>query len=319
MTAVVPAFLAGLGWGNGVCTPLAQDGSARRYDRVALPGRTAVLMQAPPEDRHSFDQFLKMADWLREQGFSVPEIFGAEPATGLMLLEDFGDTQMAGLATGSQAHRFFAAVTDMLVALAGRSAPDWMQALGPAALARQSALALEECPGERALDPAAWVAQLQEVLSARLGPADTVALRDLHGENVMWLPDRDGVKRVGLLDFQDAVRAPLGYDLISLLDDPRRVVPEALGRAMTDRFTAAMGLPQGQLDPALTLLSLARNIRILGIFRRLARVRSTPSYLRFLPRTAELIARAAARPEARPLRPEITAILAAHDLQGALS
>ena len=53
-------------------------------------------------------------------------------------------------------------------------------------------------------------------------------LRDFHSPNLLWLPDREGIARVGLLDFQDAVIGPTAYDVASLLQDARVDVPEAM-------------------------------------------------------------------------------------------
>src|SRR5262249_45057488 len=84
----------------------------------------------------------------------------------------------------------------------------------------------------RAEYEAAW----RQVLPWRKGVPETLALRDFFPENIMWLPGREGVRRCGLLDFQDASRAPAVYDLVSLLEDARRDVPEKLRAAMTDRY-----------------------------------------------------------------------------------
>ncbi len=100
-----------------------------------------------------------------------------------------------------------------------------------------------------------------------------------------WLPARHGLGRVGLLDFQDAVAAPLAYDLVSLLQDVRRDVPEDLQAAMITRFLAAFpDLDAAAFRTSYAILGAHRNLRIAGIFSRLARRDGKRGYLDYLPR-----------------------------------
>lgn len=116
----------------------------------------------------------------------------------------------------------------------------------------------------------------------RLAPGPLVlSLRDFHAENLIWRPDRSGTDRIGLLDFQDAFLAPPEYDLASLLRDARRDVSSGAEAAATERFAALTGR-----DPAAAIAALAvqRNLRILGIFARLARRDGKVHYLGLQPR-----------------------------------
>ncbi|MBF9036800.1 phosphotransferase [Rhodobacterales bacterium HKCCE2091] len=309
----IDRFLAAAGWSGTERAPLAGDASARVYERLSRPGGTAVLMRAPPEDRHAFDAFLRIDDWLRGAGFSAPEILAADPGAGLMLLEDLGDGLLATLAAtgaGTEA-RLYRAAGEVVVALGRTPPPPDLPVLDADGLAALVGLAFDEAPEAGALR-ADWDATAPGVFRAHLGSADTASLRDLHAGNLLWLPEREGIARIGILDFQDAVVAPAGYDLASLVDDPRRDVPAALRAELIAAHAAATGDDPGGLALRVDLLSLARNLRILGIFRRVARLRGRPSYLDFLPRTAALVARAAGRAEAAPLRPVVRGLLAAY-------
>ena len=308
-TAAVDAFLRREGWSDAAQAPIAQDGSARRYLRLRQGPESAVLMIAPPQERQAFDQFIAIADWLRANGLSAPQIHAGDAANGLMLLEDFGTGVMAGLAEADPAlePELYAETGRVLNRLAKLAPPDGLAPLGADQLVDQTGLLFDEMPNPAS--PAMvqdWQGDLRRCLRGNLPAPSVTALRDLHAENIMWLPDRDGMRRVGLLDFQDAVIAPPGYDLASLVDDPRRTVPEALRASLI----ADSPVRAGQIE----LLSLARNLRILGIFRRMARLRDRPSYLKFLPRTAWLIRRAARAPAAAPIRPQVDWALAAYGL-----
>src|SRR4029077_20603859 len=132
-------------------------------------------------------------------------------------------------------------------------------------------------------------------------------LRDYHSPNLMWLPDRKGLKRVGLLDFQDALRGPLAYDLVSLLQDARLDVPEALERDQLARYCSARNAqsPHFSSDQFRTLyatLGAQRNSKILGIFARLAKRDGKRGYLAHIPRVARYLERNLAHPTLAALR-----------------
>jgi aminoglycoside/choline kinase family phosphotransferase len=113
---------------------------------------------------------------------------------------------------------------------------------------------------------------------------EVMILRDFHAENLIWLPDRQGHARVGVLDFQDALLGHRAYDLGSLLRDARRDVPEALEDAMIERYIAASGVEGSAFRLAYATLCVQRNLRILGIFARLSLAESKARYLDFIPR-----------------------------------
>jgi aminoglycoside/choline kinase family phosphotransferase len=126
-------------------------------------------------------------------------------------------------------------------------------------------------------------------------------LRDFHSPNLIWLPDRDGYRRVGLLDFQDAVIGPTGYDVASLLQDARVDVPEALERDLFARYVARRSETDSSFDPAgfaevYAVMAAQRATKILGIFARLHRRDGKPQYLRHMPRVWRYLQRALAHP-----------------------
>jgi aminoglycoside/choline kinase family phosphotransferase len=111
----------------------------------------------------------------------------------------------------------------------------------------------------------------------------TLALRDYHAENLIWRPEHKGARRVGLLDFQDAFVAPAGYDLASLLRDARRDVASSVANETIDYF-ATRTKAGPEFRTGLACLGVQRNLRILGVFARLATTMGKPRYLAFMPR-----------------------------------
>jgi aminoglycoside/choline kinase family phosphotransferase len=122
--------------------------------------------------------------------------------------------------------------------------------------------------------------------------AAVFAHRDYHAENLVWRADREGVARVGLLDFQDALRAHPAWDLLSLLQDARRDVPVELETEMLERYLAAR--PEVEREAFLAdyrALAGLNNTRILFIFARQIAHFGRPRYAEFMPRTWALLHR----------------------------
>src|SRR5690606_511171 len=123
-------------------------------------------------------------------------------------------------------------------------------------------------------ESAGLVAEFARLIEAVIPVArqvpDVMVLRDYHADNLIWLPDRDGDKRVGLLDFQDAVVGPLTYDLVSLLEDARRDVSPQVVDAMLKRYLEhSPGLDREEFLASYAVMGAQRNLKIIGIFVRL--------------------------------------------------
>lgn len=289
MAAMTPrdTFVHFAGWGNATAAPLAADASSRSYTRLRRGADYAILMEAPTEteaDRASLTAFRRIGSHLRSLGLSAPGEYAADPANGLILMEDLGDTTLSRLLASDpvQAREAYAVTADLLKRLS-LAPPPALVAPDANQMAAMAGLTFDLLPDSDALRE-----RLLSALACALrddAPGTPVlSLRDVHGDNLLWLPDREGHARIGLLDFQDALLLPEGYDLASLLDDPRRVVPEEWRADLI----AAHSTPR-----RIAVLSLQRNLRILGIFHRLATQYGKPAYRAFLPRTRSLVARAA--------------------------
>ncbi|MBV8118790.1 MAG: phosphotransferase [Alphaproteobacteria bacterium] len=294
------AFLETGGWGGVPALPLAGDASFRRYYRLCRGRETAVVMDAPPpvED---VGPYVAVAAVLRGLGLSAPEVIAEDRGQGFLLIEDFGDDTYTRLlqAGGDEAILYRLAI-DSLAVLQQRAAAVGLPDLPPydadALLAEAVLLVDWYMPavlGEN-LAPALreeylglWRGLLSKVLGL-LRP--TLVLRDFHVDNLMLLPGRCGVRACGLLDFQDAVIGSPAYDLVSLLEDARRDVPEILGRAMTERYLAAFPtFNRTDFRQAAAILAVQRNCKILGIFTRLWKRDGKPAYLCHIPRLWRLL------------------------------
>jgi len=303
MTATIPRgcarsrFLDSAGWGAAAVLPLAGDASNRRYFRLSLGAARAILMDAPPERGEDVRPFIAVTDLLRALGLSAPEILAREPGAGFLLLEDLGDAVFARLcATGGDDAALYGPAVDLLAELSrpgNAHLPDRaLPGYNSARLAEEAQLAVAWYLAGTGAGPGP-VDAARHALTERLGPAlepvweatPALTLRDYHAENLIWLPERQGIARVGLLDYQDAVIGHPAYDLVSLLEDARRDTAPELRRAMIPRFLAR----RPELDPesfsaAYAALGAQRNLKIIGIFARLARRDGKPRYLAMIPR-----------------------------------
>ena len=304
--AHAPEFLAASGWAGADILPLAGDASFRRYFRVVAGGRSAVLMDAPPphEDPRPF---IAVAEWLASVGLSAPQILARDLDRGLLLLGDFGDWRLREFLDEDpgRERELYELATDVLVHLHGHRPMPGLKPHGLDQWIEELRLFIDwYCPAvgleaDGAAYEAAWRQVLEPVASDGLGPV--TVLRDYHAENVMLVDGIEGVGRFGLLDFQDAVAGHPAYDLASVLEDARRDVPEAIERAMIDRYVAATG-HGAVLERAYWALAAQRNTRILGVFTRLWKRDGKPHYRQFQPRMWGLLERDLAQPHLAPVR-----------------
>jgi aminoglycoside/choline kinase family phosphotransferase len=311
--AAAPQFLNELGWGDGEILPLAGDASFRRYFRVAAPGRSAILMDAPPphEDPRPF---IAIARWLTGRGFAAPQIFGEDLGAGLVLLEDFGDARMRETvdAAPESELRLYEAAVDLLIRLGEAGAAD-VPPYDMAVYHREAALLTEwYCPAVGlAVDAAGYRAAWDAVLAPVMDGKSVTVLRDYHAENIMLI---EGSETLGLLDFQDALAGHPAYDLVSLLQDARRDVHPDLEAVLLDRYRRATGADERFFD-AYHVLGAQRNAKIVGIFTRLWQRDGKPRYPALCPRVWTYLERDLAHPALAPVAAWFDANIPA-DLRG---
>lgn len=298
------AFLRANGWEGARLTFLAGDASNRRYERITHPdGRIAVLMDAPPEKGEDIRPFTTMADHLCARGLSAPRLFARDPDAGWLLLEDLGDALFARvLAHGSApAEELYGAAMDVLVRLHDGPQPD-LPRYDADRMSDLACLAYDwyRPAGSDSTTEDARRTAFRSTIHALLAPLDAlrqvVILRDYHAENLIWLPERHGPSRVGLLDFQDAMLSHPAYDVVSLLQDARRDVPPALEARIRAYFADASGAEIEAFTHAYSLLGVQRNMRILGVFARLSLRDGKPHYVDLIPRVWGLLQRNLAQP-----------------------
>ena len=340
-TALRDEFVAKAGWSDATAAPIAGDASTRSYMRLLRQDGRAILMDAPPAAETAFcppeataeervalgynaearlagpnlNAFIQVAAALHGANLSAPAIFAADPTNGFALIEDLGDDLFArAIPAGADERLLYETAIDVLIGLR-QAAPQppisndyQMQDYDMVAMAAEVDLLPEWYAPFRlgaALDNDALDSyrSLWRDLIDQLSPPSVIVLRDYHAENLLWLPDRDGQKRVGLIDFQDGLFGNPAYDLVSLLEDARRDVDPGLARDMVDRYLKAnadMDAEQFRRDYA--IIGAQRNAKILGIFARLIKRDGKDRYYDFLPRVERHFQNNLRHPALSPMR-----------------
>ena len=245
--------------------------------------------------------FAAVADHLRAVGLSAPRVHALDAQLGLAVVEDFGDGAFARLiAQGADASTLYYAAVDALAALHAAPTPEVLQGPGgPWPLLTYDAVALKAgadlfvdwLPKLRVeLDfgadaRAEWDALWTDIAHRGEAGASVIAHRDFHAENLIWMPDRQGAARVGMIDFQDAVIAHPSWDLHSLLQDARRDVSPELEALALERYLAHRPeLDREAFMADYAALAALNEARIIGVFARLVIRDGKPRYLDFMPR-----------------------------------
>jgi hypothetical protein len=331
-------FLDQSGFGQADRRRIQGDASTRSYERLTRDRATYILMNSPkrpdgPPVRdgkpysaiahlaESVTPFVAMAHALRGRGLSAPAIFATDRAAGLLIIEDLGDELVVGGEPLAPDETRYEAAIRLLAELHSET----LQSVAPVEPGVEypippydmdaflievdllldwylPKLEIKVSDTKRGAYRALW----REALLPMVEDEPTWVLRDFHSPNLLWLPEREGTARIGLLDFQDAVMGPPAYDVASLLQDARVDVPEALEIALLSRYTRARraaypGFDAADFARAYATLAAQRASKILGIFARLERRDGKPQYLRHLPRIWGYLQRSLAHPALKPL------------------
>lgn len=331
-------FLDGSGYGDAGRKHMAGDASTRSYARLLRDDGVVILMNFPqrPDGAATYNgksysaavhlaenvrPFVAVDEGLRAQGISAPKIHHSDLDHGFLITEDFGSE---GVIEGNPPRpildRYEAAV-DVLAALHGKPLPETLPladqtyaipAFDTEALLIEIGLMPEWYLPDRNAPLSdekrdEFFAMWRELLKKPQAAPKTWIIRDYHSPNLIWLADRTGIARVGVIDFQDAVLGPQSYDVVSLLQDARIDVPEGIELTLLSRYIKARRANETSFDAAgfaelYAIMSAQRNTRLLGTFARLNRRDGKPHYLRHQPRIWTYLQRSLAHPALAHLR-----------------
>ena len=331
--AAARQFIAESGLSEASRLRLQGDASTRTYERLALGDKRLILMSWPrrtdgPSVRegkpygaiaHLADNvipFVAMSNGLRQYGFSAPTIHHADLTQGLLIIEDLGDERVVGAEPAAPIKDRYETAVDALLRMHELRLPDILPVAPNVehripgydidAFLIEAELLLDwflprlgaAVPdSERDSFRSLW----RELLAPAIDAPATWVLRDFHSPNLLWLPRRSEIARLGILDFQDAVMGPPAYDLASLLQDARVDISEQTELALLGRYVRGRRQAEPDFDPAQFIkvyvtLAAQRASKILGIFARLDMRDRKPQYLRHMPRVWEYLQRSLSHP-----------------------
>jgi tRNA threonylcarbamoyl adenosine modification protein YjeE len=334
----IETILQRSGWIDANRVFMQGDASVRAYERLVSPsGETAILMISPPRPdgpilrygkpygsiaklSDDIRAFIAMDEALRAQGVSAPRILAHSVADGLAVLEDLGSHYIAE-ADGPSAVRYTEAVS-LLAELHGRDLPTQLpiddETYSIPVYDSQAMLVEVEqivdwyAPHIGKVSPASgaraqFLGLWRDALAPILSQPTTWTLRDFHSPNLHWLADRDGLKRLGLVDFQDSVLGPPAYDLASLLQDARVDISNEMelrlmAHYMRRRVGADPDFDMAAFTAAYAAMGAQRATKILGIFARLDKRDGKPQYLAHLPRIERYLAKGLAHSLMQPIK-----------------
>lgn len=327
------------GWTGADREFMLGDASVRAYEHlIKKDGSRAILMISPaqpdgPPIRYgkSYSTIAKLAEnikpflaidqGLRQLGFSAPAVYAVDFETGLAIIEDLGSD---GIASGNTIvqERYAWAATAISILHSAALADHVLLPNGETysippydldALLIEVELLLEWyaphiakiqlASGAKAIFINLWRQVLQDIVTAR--PAWT--LRDYHSPNLLWLPEREGIARIGMIDFQDCVLGHPAYDVVSLLQDARvnvdpQVELKLLSHYARLRLEADPQFQMADFARAYAVLGAQRATKILGIFARLDKRDHKSAYLLHLPRVEKYLAKDLAHPALSDLK-----------------
>lgn len=308
-TAILMKAPPGNEGANPPCPPHADEATRKVLGWNALSRLAASRVEA----------FVAIGDHLASQGFSAPKILAVDAAAGVAVIEDLGNDLYANVIGEGRADEatLYAAAGETLAALHTIKPPLSLPSpLGPwpildfdrIALRENADLFVEWTPqflgksGVSADEHAAWCAIRDDLIGEILTQPRAFTLRDYHAENVLWLPSRDGIARVGLLDFQDAVHGYRAWDFSMLLHDPRRSVSGAAHKAAISTYLDKTGASEETFTRELAVVGAINILRILGIYSRLIKRDGKQRYRDFMPSGVAYLAAIIAHPRLKDMK-----------------
>lgn len=331
--ASIEQFLRAANWHQASWTFLQGDASTRSYIRLHQGKEARLLMNAPPQpdgppirDGKPYSQIAHLAEDMTSfivvsralcaAGLKAPQVEQFDIEKGLLLIGDFGDEQYYDLITSKAADQktLYDDAIDVLAHLRQYDPEKLSETQKPGDPAYslppydETALMIEadlvidwHWPHSKGApiseqQRAEWHSLWRPLLGVIEQPRQNWILRDYHSPNIMRLEGETPQQRIGIIDFQDALKGHAAYDVVSLCQDARLTVPPELEQQLLARYCAHISqsdktFDEAEFKTAYAILGAQRASKLLGIFIRLAVRDGKQHYLAHLPRIWDYLER----------------------------
>jgi aminoglycoside/choline kinase family phosphotransferase len=289
-------WLEQLGYQDYRLSPASEDASFRSYWRLESGDQSVIVMDAPPQ-KESCDSFIDVAARLRFAKLMAPEVIAQNPKQGFLILTDFGNDSYLSQLDDDSAGSLYADALSALLTMQTQVESDSLPSYDEALLSREMDLFHDWFLGRllrielNQEQQSLWQDSKRSLIASALAQPRTFVHRDYHSRNLMKLDHNNP----GILDFQDAVKGPVTYDLVSLLRDcyiswPRDTVEQlALDFHRSARSSHLQDVTSGQFMTWFNLMGIQRHLKAVGIFSRLNIRDGKPGYMKDIPRTLSYI------------------------------
>ena len=302
--------------------PIQGDASTRKYDRITNAGTTYILMDSST-DLNAIQKFVNVTKVFQNLNLSIPEIFEYDLENGFLLAEDFGNASLKNVITNRniffdypEETRIYERAIDVLIYMHKNSENISLPESTNKSFIEGSLLLIEwyisVLNAEKIVEEQQqeFVEIFEHLLKYLEIFPKVISHKDYHSENLYWLDNQMSLKKIGIIDFQDAKLCCPVYDLVSLLEDARYQVPEAIVDYSISRYLKSF--PQytrKDFMAAYSVLSLQRNLRIIGNFTRQASLHKKTQYLTMLPTVWKYVHNSLKHPLLFPLKKWLDTVL----------
>ena len=271
---------------------LKNDASKRRYYRFTNNSKEFLLMDSSLE-KDSLRKFIKISKWLKSNHLSSPEIYITDEKNGILIIEDFGNTKYSILCKKEKEKKklFYRQAINLLILLSKKKKPNFIKDYDHCILKGELDLYIKWELNIKKNTKAfkSWNSIWDSLLNNISYKKTAVVLRDFHVDNIFYLKDRNKLEKIGLIDFQDSLIGHPAYDLVSLLQDVRIFLSIKEQADFYNYYKKNAKINQNEFNYAYLVLGTQRLFKIIGVFKKLAIKQGKIDYLRYLPRTKQLI------------------------------
>ncbi len=282
--------------GEGVLAPASSDASFRRYFRITHRGGTFIAMDAPPPQENC-RPFVRIAKMMAAAGLNTPQVYAEDLERGFLLLTDMGLQTYLDVANESNVDGLMRDATDALVKWQLATVPGELPPYDEAVLRREISLFPDWYISKHlqvTLNPQQQVALdsvFSQVIASNLAQQRVYVHRDFMPRNLMVSSPNPGV-----LDFQDALIGPIGYDIACLWRDAfvsweEERILDGTVRYWEKAKKAGLPVPDdfGAFYRDVEWMALQRHLKVMGIFARINYRDGKPRYLADTPRFARYV------------------------------